>query len=111
MAQIDTGCGAGRADRRVGRQGHRRRQAGGEGNDLALKLDYATKEAGAYPIVLVTYEIVCSKYKDAERRPTSRPSSPLRLGRAPSRASRRSATLRCPPRCAAKVDAAIAALS
>ena len=25
------------------------------------KLDYATKEAGAYPILLVTYEIVCSQ--------------------------------------------------
>lgn len=37
----------------------------GEGNDLALKLDYATKESGAYPINLVTYEIVCSKYADA----------------------------------------------
>jgi phosphate transport system substrate-binding protein len=36
----------------------------GTGNDLALKLDYATKEAGAYPILLVTYEIVCSKGKD-----------------------------------------------
>lgn len=32
----------------------------GEGNDLSLKLDYATQEQGAYPIVLVTYEIVCS---------------------------------------------------
>lgn len=32
----------------------------GEGNDLALKLDYATTAEGAYPIVLVTYEIVCS---------------------------------------------------
>jgi phosphate transport system substrate-binding protein len=32
--------------------------------DLSLKLDYATKTAGAYPIILVTYEIVCSKYKD-----------------------------------------------
>jgi phosphate transport system substrate-binding protein len=33
--------------------------------DLSLKLDYATKTAGAYPILLVTYEIVCSKYPDA----------------------------------------------
>jgi phosphate transport system substrate-binding protein len=33
--------------------------------DLTLKLDYATKTPGAYPIVLVTYEIVCTKYKDA----------------------------------------------
>ncbi len=39
----------------------------GEGNDLRLKLDYTTKEAGAYPILLVTYEIVCSKGKDAEK--------------------------------------------
>lgn len=32
----------------------------GTAPDLALKLDYATKAAGAYPIVLVTYEIVCT---------------------------------------------------
>jgi phosphate transport system substrate-binding protein len=34
------------------------------GSDLTLKLDYATKASGAYPIILVTYEIVCSKYSD-----------------------------------------------
>lgn len=34
------------------------------GKDLTLKLDYATKASGAYPIILVTYEIVCSKYSD-----------------------------------------------
>ncbi|MDQ1536079.1 MAG: phosphate transport system substrate-binding protein, partial [Actinomycetota bacterium] len=39
----------------------------GAGNNLKLKLDYATKEAGAYPIVLVTYEIVCSKTKDSAK--------------------------------------------
>lgn len=39
----------------------------GQGNDLALKIDYATKESGAYPIVLVTYEIVCSKGLDSEK--------------------------------------------
>jgi phosphate transport system substrate-binding protein len=33
----------------------------GTGNDLKMDIDYATKEAGAYPIVLVTYEIACSK--------------------------------------------------
>jgi phosphate transport system substrate-binding protein len=33
----------------------------GTGNDLKLSIDYSTKEAGAYPIVLVTYEIACSK--------------------------------------------------
>jgi phosphate transport system substrate-binding protein len=38
--------------------------AEGSGNDLKLKLDYNTSAAGAYPIVLVTYEIVCSKGLD-----------------------------------------------
>ncbi|MFE7108269.1 phosphate ABC transporter substrate-binding protein PstS [Streptomyces sp. NPDC057575] len=33
----------------------------GTGKDLALDLDYTTKAEGAYPIVLVTYEIVCDK--------------------------------------------------
>jgi len=67
MAQIDTGAGpvaltgesAGKAVA-AGKQS-------GAGNDLALKLDYATKQAGTYPIVLVTYEIVCSKYADGAK--------------------------------------------
>jgi phosphate transport system substrate-binding protein len=33
----------------------------GTGNDLKMDIDYATTEAGAYPIVLITYEITCSK--------------------------------------------------
>jgi len=36
----------------------------GTGDDLSLKLDYATKVAGAYPITGVTYEMVCAKYSD-----------------------------------------------
>jgi phosphate transport system substrate-binding protein len=36
-------------------------QVVGTGKDLSLKLDYATKAEGAYPITLVTYEIVCDK--------------------------------------------------
>lgn len=38
----------------------------GEGNDLVLDTSsfYKPTEAGAYPIVLPTYEIVCSKYSD-----------------------------------------------
>jgi phosphate transport system substrate-binding protein len=31
------------------------------GNDLTLALDYATKAEGAYPLILVTYEIVCEQ--------------------------------------------------
>ena len=33
----------------------------GKDGDLALSIDYNTKTPGAYPIVLVTYEIACSK--------------------------------------------------
>src|ERR1700749_4628344 len=40
----------------------------GQGNDLVLDLSrvYATTAEGAYPILLASYEIVCSKYPDAE---------------------------------------------
>ncbi|GAA2628617.1 phosphate ABC transporter substrate-binding protein PstS [Dactylosporangium fulvum] len=41
----------------------------GTGDDLKLSIDYATKEAGAYPIILVTYEIVCSKGTPADKLP------------------------------------------
>ena len=41
----------------------------GKGNDLQLDLDYATKAEGAYPIVLVTYEIVCEKGTPADKLP------------------------------------------
>jgi len=39
----------------------------GRGNDLVLATSsfYKPTQAGAYPIVLATYEIVCSKYPDA----------------------------------------------
>ncbi|GAA3738169.1 phosphate ABC transporter substrate-binding protein PstS [Plantactinospora mayteni] len=39
----------------------------GQGEDLKMKIDFNTKEAGAYPIVLVTYEIVCSKGLAADK--------------------------------------------
>ncbi|MGB9225348.1 phosphate ABC transporter substrate-binding protein PstS [Mycobacterium sp.] len=40
----------------------------GQGNDLVLDTVsfYKPTQAGAYPIVLATYEIVCSKYPDAQ---------------------------------------------
>jgi phosphate transport system substrate-binding protein len=40
----------------------------GKGNDLVLDTSsfYKPKDPGAYPIVLATYEIVCSKYKDKD---------------------------------------------
>ena len=40
----------------------------GTGNDLVLDLSkvYATGTPGAYPILLASYELVCSKYPDAQ---------------------------------------------
>jgi phosphate transport system substrate-binding protein len=39
----------------------------GTGKDLALELDYTPDAAGAYPLVLVTYEIACSKGTPADK--------------------------------------------
>ena len=43
-------------------------KVGVSGNDLVLDTSsfYKPTQAGAYPIVLATYEIVCSKYPDAD---------------------------------------------
>jgi phosphate transport system substrate-binding protein len=40
----------------------------GEGNDLGLDTIsfYRPNQPGSYPIVLATYEIVCSKYPDSQ---------------------------------------------
>jgi phosphate transport system substrate-binding protein len=40
----------------------------GQGNDLVLDTTsfYTPNQPGAYPIVLATYEIVCSKYPDPQ---------------------------------------------
>jgi phosphate transport system substrate-binding protein len=42
-------------------------QVVGTGDDLSLKIDYTTKAKGAYPLILVTYEIACTKYGDAAK--------------------------------------------
>ncbi|MEX2984787.1 phosphate ABC transporter substrate-binding protein PstS [Streptomyces sp. C36] len=44
----------------------------GTGKDLALKLNYTTKADGAYPITLVTYEIVGDKGNKAETLPATK---------------------------------------
>jgi phosphate transport system substrate-binding protein len=41
----------------------------GTGNDLKLDIDYNTTAPGAYPLVLVTYEIACSKGSPADKLP------------------------------------------
>ncbi|GAA3809825.1 phosphate ABC transporter substrate-binding protein PstS [Streptomyces coacervatus] len=44
----------------------------GTGGDLVLQLDYATKTPGAYPIDMVTYEIVCDKGNKPETWPATK---------------------------------------
>jgi phosphate transport system substrate-binding protein len=41
----------------------------GTGNDLQMSIDYGANTPGAYPIVLVTYEIVCDKGNPAQPLP------------------------------------------
>jgi len=67
MAQVDSGAGPVTLSGDTAGKAVAAATQSGSGNDLSLKLDYATKTAGVYPIVLVTYEIVCSKYADAAK--------------------------------------------
>lgn len=68
MAQIDNGAGAVELTDDTAKKAIDAAKFAAEGNDLALDLNsiYGTKESGAYPLVLATYEIVCSKGYDAD---------------------------------------------
>lgn len=61
-AQIDDGGGAVAPTDAAASKAVEDARFAGTGNDLRLDLDslYATAEPGAYPLVLATYEIVCS---------------------------------------------------
>ncbi|MCG7593270.1 phosphate ABC transporter substrate-binding protein PstS [Mycobacterium sp. PSTR-4-N] len=68
MAQIDTGAGAVELTDETAGKAIDDAKFAADGNDLILDLNslYGTKEAGAYPLVLATYEIVCSAGYDPE---------------------------------------------
>ncbi|SEH63216.1 phosphate ABC transporter substrate-binding protein, PhoT family [Mycolicibacterium rutilum] len=68
FAQIDSGAGAVELTDDSAKKAIDAAQFAAEGNDLTLDLNslYATKEPGAYPLVLATYEIVCSKGYDPD---------------------------------------------
>ncbi|ULE35680.1 phosphate ABC transporter substrate-binding protein PstS [Mycobacterium sp. IDR2000157661] len=65
-AQIDNGSGAVELTDESAGKAIDAAQFAGEGQDLVLDLQslYATQEQGAYPLVLATYEIVCSNGYD-----------------------------------------------
>jgi phosphate transport system substrate-binding protein len=68
VASIDTGSGPVELTDDTAKTAIDSAKFAAEGNDLTLDLNslYATKEAGAYPLMLATYEIVCSKGYDAD---------------------------------------------
>jgi phosphate transport system substrate-binding protein len=68
FAQIDSGAGAVELTDQTTGKAVDTAKFKGEGNDLVLDLDalYASKEAGSYPLMLATYEIVCSTGYDAD---------------------------------------------
>jgi phosphate transport system substrate-binding protein len=67
MAWIDNGAGPVELTDDTAKKAIDAAKFAADGNDLALDLKsiYGTKDAGAYPLVLATYEIVCSKGYDA----------------------------------------------
>ena len=67
IAWVDNGGGAVQLTGETAGKAVEAAQPAGEGNDLKLKLDYTVKDAGTYPIVLVTYQIVCSKGLAADK--------------------------------------------
>ncbi|MET9631024.1 phosphate ABC transporter substrate-binding protein PstS [Lentzea sp. NPDC006480] len=67
-AKIDAGAGAVELSAESAGKAIDGAKVKGEGNNLVLDLNsiYGTKAAGAYPLLLATYEIVCSKGYDAD---------------------------------------------
>ena len=60
IASIDNGGGPVELTAETAGKAVAAAKVAGQGKDLSLNIDYATKAAGAYPVILVTYEIVCS---------------------------------------------------
>lgn len=60
VAQIDNGAGPVELTAQSAGKAVEAAKITGTGNDLRMELEYKDTKAGVYPIVLVTYEIVCS---------------------------------------------------
>ncbi len=67
MAQLDSGSGPVELTGDSVAKAVSEAKVKGSGNDLNLDLKYSGTEAGAYPALLVTYEIVCSKGLAADK--------------------------------------------
>ncbi len=80
------------------------------GNDLTVKYDFASTTKGAYPITAVSYEIVCSKGKDATKQALVKSFLTYAVG-AGQDSAEDAGFAPLPSALADKVTAAIAALS
>ena len=67
MAQLDSGNGPVELSGDAVAKAVSEAKVKGSGNDLSLDLKYSGTKAGAYPALLVTYEIVCSKGLAADK--------------------------------------------
>ena len=83
----------------------------GTNGDLALKLDYNDTDAGAYPIALVTYEIVCDKGNKAATLPALKGFLNYTASDAGQQAVASAGYLQLPAAITDKVKAAIASMS
>jgi phosphate transport system substrate-binding protein len=66
-AQLDNGAGATELTAETVAKAVGEATVKGSGNDLALSVKYTGTSAGAYPALLVTYEIACSKGLPADK--------------------------------------------
>jgi phosphate transport system substrate-binding protein len=67
IAELDSGKGAVELSGEAVGKAVAEASTAGSGNDLSLKLKYSGNAEGAYPALLVTYEIVCSKGLAADK--------------------------------------------
>ncbi|SHG25523.1 phosphate ABC transporter substrate-binding protein, PhoT family [Jatrophihabitans endophyticus] len=66
-AQIDSGSGPVEISKDTASAAAGEAKVAGTGDDLSLQLNYKPSSAKAYPIILVTYEIACTKYSDSAK--------------------------------------------
>ncbi|MEO9140285.1 MAG: phosphate ABC transporter substrate-binding protein PstS [Jatrophihabitans sp.] len=64
-AKIDSGSGGVAVSKDSAAAAAAEAKVVGTGDDVSLEINYKPSSAAAYPIILVTYEIACTKYSDA----------------------------------------------
>lgn len=113
MAKLDSGNGpVALNNETVGQAIEQAKILPGKPNDLVIDMDalYASKDAGAYPLILVTYELVCSKGYDAETAKAVKAFLKVAAGGGQDRLSQ-VGYVPLPPKFRTKVNTAINAMS